>query len=195
MLTMNYNAMLRRNRQRKTNYRKREALLISRSSFITVRISNQNVICQVLKPSSLGDIVICSVHSRELRKYGWKGSMNNLPACYIIGFLLGKKSIEKGTNHAILYTGKHAFTSRIAAALKGLIDAGLDVPVSKDILPTEERIRGGHIAEYAKILKEDQEKYNTRFSSLLKDGLQPQDYPSHFEATLNRISNNLIQNI
>lgn len=121
--------------------------------------------------------------------------MNNLPACYIIGFLLGKKSIEKGTDHAILYAGKHAFTSRIATALKGLIDAGVDIPVSKDILPTEERIRGGHIAEYAKILKEDQEKYNTRFSSLLKDGLQPQDYPSHFEATLNRISNNLIQNI
>src|ERR671928_884068 len=103
MLTMSYRPMLRRNRQRKTNYRKREALLISRSSFITVRISNQNVICQVLKPSSLGDIVICSVHSRELRKYGWKGSMNNLPACYLTGFLLGKKSLAKGTDSAILY--------------------------------------------------------------------------------------------
>jgi len=59
--------MLKRNRQKKTNYRKREALLISRSSFITVKISDQNVICQVLKPTLAGDVVISSVHSRELK--------------------------------------------------------------------------------------------------------------------------------
>ena len=194
MLTMSYHPMLKRNRQKKTNYRKREALLISRRSFITVKISDQNVICQVLKPTPAGDVVISSVHSRELKKYGWKGSMNSLPACYLIGFLLGKKSMEKGTTSAILYTGKDAFTSRIAASLKGMIDAGFNVPVSEDIYPTDERIRGKHIAEYAKILKEDQEKYKIRFSRLLKDGLEPEDYPSHFEATRNSISDNLMQN-
>ena len=186
--------MLKRNRQKKTNYRKREALLISRNSFITVKISDQNVNCQVLKPTPTGDVVISSVHSRELKKYGWKGSMNSLPACYLVGFILGKKSIEKGTNSAILYTGKDAFTSRIAASVKGITDAGFNVPVSEDILPTDERIRGKHIAEYAKILKEDQEKYMMRFSVLIKDGLEPEDYPSHFEATRRKISDNLIHN-
>src|ERR671939_1334869 len=99
---MTYNLTLKRNKQRKTNYRKRAALLLSRRHFIVAKVSDQNVFCQFLKPALKGDIVISSAHSRELRKYGWKGSMNNLPACYIIGYLLGKKSIEKGTNRAIL---------------------------------------------------------------------------------------------
>ena len=194
MLTMSYNPMLKRNRQKKTSYRKREALLISRRPFITVKPSDQNVNCQLLKPTPTGDVVISSVHSRELKKYGWKGSMNCLPACYLIGFLLGKKSMEKGTTSAILYTGIDAFTSRIAATLKGIIDAGFNVPVSEDILPTDERITGNHIAEYAKILKGDQEKYNVRFSQLLKEGLEPEDYPSHFETIRKSISDNPMRN-
>jgi large subunit ribosomal protein L18 len=188
MLIMIYSPSLKRNRQRKTNYRKRAALLISKSPFITIKISDQNVTSQVLKATRSGDVVISSVHSRELKNHGWKGSMNSLPACYLTGLLMGKKSIEKGTDTAILYTGKDPFTTRIAACLKGIVAAGLNVPVSDKSLPKDDRISGEHIVKYAKILKEDQENYNTRFSLLLKGGLKPEDYPLHFEKIKMQIS-------
>jgi large subunit ribosomal protein L18 len=172
---------LKRIKKHKTNYRKRSALLISRRYFITVKVSNQNVAAQILKSTAMGDIVIASAHSRELKKHGWKGSMNSLPACYLTGLLLGKKCMENGTKNAVLYTGRDRFTKRIAACIKGIISAGVDVPVSDQSLPKESRISGQHIAEYARILKKDQEKYDTRFSMLLKEGLKPEDYPSHFE--------------
>jgi large subunit ribosomal protein L18 len=187
---MIYSPTLKRNRQHKTNYRKRAALLISRSPFITVKISDQNVTSQVLKATRSGDVVISSVHSRELKNYGWKGSMNSLPACYLTGLLVGKKSIENGTDTAILYTGKDPFTTRIAACLKGIVAAGVNVPVSDKSLPGDDRISGEHIAKYAKILKEDQENYNTRFSLLLKGGLKPEDYQLHFEKIKMQISGN-----
>jgi large subunit ribosomal protein L18 len=185
---MTYNLTLKRNRQRKTNFRKRAALLLSRSSFIVAKISDQNISSQVLKPMINGDIVICSAHSRELRKYGWKGSMNSLPACFLTGFLLGKKSVANAMNNAILYTGTDSFTSRVAACLKGIVAAGVNVPVSQENLPIDDRINGKHIAEYAKILKADEAKYNSIFSMLVKEGLNPEDYPSHFEATKHKIS-------
>ena len=172
---------LKRIKKHKTNYRKRSALLISRRYFITVKVSNQNVAAQILKSTAMGDIVIASAHSRELKKHGWKGSMNSLPACYLTGLLLGKKCIENRTKNAILYTGKDRFTKRIAACIKGIVSAGVNVPVSDQSLPKESRISGQHIAEYARILKKDQEKYDARFSMLLKEGLKPEDYPSHFE--------------
>ena len=178
---------LKRIKKHKTNYRKRSALLISKRYFITVKVSNQNVAAQVLKPTAMGDIVIASSHSRELKKHGWKGSMNSLPACYLTGLLLGKKCMENGTKNAILYTGMDRFTKRIAACIKGIISAGVDVPVSDQSLPKESRISGQHIAEYARILKKDQEKYDTRFSMLLKEGLKPEDYPSHFEEVKTKV--------
>jgi large subunit ribosomal protein L18 len=192
---MTYNLTLKRNRQRKTNYRKRAALLLSRSSFIVAKISDQNISSQVLKPTINGDIVICSAHSRELRKYGWKGSMNSLPACFLTGFLLGKKSVANATNNAILYTGTDPFTSRVAACLKGIVAAGVNVPVSQENLPIDDRINGKHIAEYAKILKADEVKYNSIFSMLIKEGLNPEDYPSHFEATKHKISEDFISKV
>src|ERR671931_205302 len=192
---MTYHLTLKRNRQGKTNYRKRVALLLSRSNFIVAKVSDQNVSGQVLKPTINGDMVTCSAHSRELRKYGWKGSMKSLPACYLTGFLLGKKSIANSTNNAILYTGTDSFTPRIAACLKGVIAAGINVPVSEDKLPTDDRISGKHIVEYAKILKPNEAKYNSRFSMLIKDGFNPEDYPSHFEAIRNKISQDFMSKI
>lgn len=185
---MSYARTIKRIRQDKTNYRKRASLLIGRRTFITIKITNQNIVAQILKPALSGDIVIASVHSRELLKHGWKGSMNSMPACYLTGMLLGKKSLEKGSENAILYTGKGPFTSRVAACLKGIIAAGVVVPSSEDALPSDNRINGEHIAEYAKILKRNEEIYNKRFSLLLKNGLIPEEYPSHFEKIKMKLS-------
>lgn len=187
---MTYVQTLKRIRSDKTNYRKRAALLIGRHSFVTVKVSDQNVAAQVLKPTPTGDIVIASAHSRELAKQDWKGAFNNLPACYLTGLLMGKKTLEKGVKNAVLYIGKDHFTSRVAACLKGIVDSGVTMPVSEESLPPEERITGRHIAKYASTLKEDQKEYNSRFSAILKNGLKPEDYPTHFEEVRSKISGN-----
>jgi large subunit ribosomal protein L18 len=185
---LTYVRTLKRIREDKTNYRKRSAILIGRHLFVTVRVSDQNVVAQVLKPTPTGDIVIASAHSRELYKHGWKGAFNNLPACYLTGMLLGKKAQEKEINTAVLYIGKNHFTSRVGACTKGIVDAGVSMPVSGESLPDEERISGHHIAEYSRTLKENQEEYNSRFSAILKNGLKPEDYPLHFEEIKSKIS-------
>lgn len=185
---MAYVHTLKRIRQRKTNYRKRSGILIGRRPFIITKISGQNISAQALKPTLTGDIVIASAHSRELIRHGWKGSMNSMPACYLTGLLLGKKSIQKGATNAVLYTGNNPFTTKVAACLKGIVDSGINIPVSKESLPSDDRVSGEHIAKYANLLKDSEEKYNSRFSALLKQGLRPENYPVHFEEVRMRIS-------
>ena len=185
---MAYVHTLKRIRQRKTNYRKRSGILIGRRPFIITKISGQNISAQSLRPTLTGDIVIASAHSRELIHHGWKGSMNSMPACYLTGLLLGKKSIQKGATNAILYTGNNPFTTKVAACLKGIVDSGINIPVSKESLPGDDRVSGKHIANYANLLKDSEEKYNSTFSALLKQGLRPEDYPVHFEEIRMRIS-------
>ena len=177
---MSYIHTLKRIRTHKTNYRKRQALLVSRQNFVTIKITNQNLIAQILKPEILGDMVIVSAYSRELRRYGWKGSLNSLPACYLAGALLGKKALEKGIDKAVLYIGSKPFTSRIAACMKGIVQAGVNIPISSKSFPTEYRLNGQHIADYAlKIKSEDVNKYNRNFSSIIKEGLVPENYRTH----------------
>jgi len=142
---MPYSKILRRLREEKTNYRKRGTMLIGKRDFITVTISNQNTQVQILTPGMTGDKVISSAHSRYLIEKGWKGSRKSVPAAYLTGYLAGKKAISKGTKDAILYTGTKRYTQRMAAALKGIIDAGLKVPASEDTFPPEDRINGKHL--------------------------------------------------
>lgn len=191
---MNYVHTLKRIRERKTNYHKRSSLLLSKKRFITIKVTNQNILTQILEPSITGDKVITSAHSNNLPKFGWKGSLNSLPACYLTGLLLGKKGIFKGIDNAILYTGKDTFTERISACLKGLIDGGIEIPSSEDSFPSSERISGEHISAYASSLKSDAETYNRRFSTIIKNGLNPENYKSHFEECKEKIMNIDVQN-
>ena len=186
---MVYTYTFRRIREGKTNYRKREKLLIGKKDFVTVNVSDKNVSAQLIRPELLGDKVMASVHSNELLSYGWKGSRKNIPSCYLVGLLLGKKCLEKKITRAILYIGKRHFTTKIAACLKGLSEAGLEMPFSENIIPSEQRIQGNHIAEYAKKLKANDELYKSRFSSNLGLGLEPEKYPSHFSEVKDRIVN------
>lgn len=179
---------LKRIRSDKTNYRKRAAIIIARHSFATVRVTDQNISAQVIKTTPTGDLVVASAHSHELAKHGWKGSTNNLPACYLTGLLLGMKALEKGTTKVVLYIGKEHFTTRVAACTKGIADSGVNMPISEESVPDEERITGQHIADYANSLKSDEQQYKSRFSAILKNGLKPEEYPAHFEEVRARIS-------
>jgi large subunit ribosomal protein L18 len=178
---MHYINTIKRIRQHRTNYRKRAAILVGRHHFITIKVTNQNILTRLLDPDIKGDKVLATAHSRELVKQGWNGSLNSLPACYLTGILLGKKCLEKNFDSGVLYIGLNPFTSRVAACLKGIVDAGVHVPASEDSFPEQDRLDGNHIADYAKLLQEDKSKYESRFSLLLKNGLKPEDYPAHVQ--------------
>ena len=118
---------------------------MGKRDFITVNITNENTQVQILKPEMTGDKVIASGHSRYLLQKGWKGSRKNIPAAYLTGYLAGKKALAKGAKDAILYTGTRKYTQRMAAALKGVVDAGVEVPASEETFPPEERLKGDHL--------------------------------------------------
>ena len=139
---MAYSKILRRQRSEKTNYKKRGIMLMGKRDFITVVITNENAQVQILTPNITGDKVVASAHSRYLTSKGWKGSRKSIPASYLIGYLAGKKAISKGAKSALLYSGTRRYTQRMAAALKGVIDAGIEVPADPQTFPSEERIQG-----------------------------------------------------
>jgi len=142
---MAYSQILRRSRDEKTNYKKRRNLLMGRRDFITVQISNENTLVQIHKPELAGDKVLSSAHSRSLLSKGWKGSRKSIPAAYLTGYLAGKKALAQGIKDAVLYSGTRRYTQRMAAALKGIIDAGLEVPADAETFPSKERISGKHL--------------------------------------------------
>ena len=160
---MAYSKILRRLREEKTNYRKRGTMLLGKRDFITVNISNQNTQVQILTPGMTGDKVISSAHSRYLIEKGWKGSRKSVPAAYLTGYLAGKKALGKGAKGAILYTGTKRYTQRMAAALKGVVDAGLEVPANEETFPPQERLNGEHLT-----VKNDVSKMKSTIDSEVK---------------------------
>jgi len=174
----------RRRREGVTDFRARKRAIISQSPLLVVRISGKNVSSQFVKPKVNGDEVLSAAHSSQLRRLGWGGSLKSTPACYLLGMLAGKKARERGVERAVLYNGVVPFIkgSRIAAFVKGVVDAGVAIPVDEEALPSQERITGKSIAEYAsKMAKEGRELYMRRFSALVKKGFKPEEYPARFE--------------
>ena len=178
-----YSVPYRRRREGKTDYRKRKALILSRKPRLVVRGTLKNIIVQIVAAKPHGDEVLVSAHSRELLKnYGWKAPRGNLPAAYLTGLLCGLKAKAKGIKEAVLDIGLHSPTkgARVFAALKGVLDAGLNVPHGEEKLPDEERIRGVHIAQYAKMLSANTERYMAAFSKYLENKIPPENLPEHF---------------
>jgi large subunit ribosomal protein L18 len=171
-----YKVPYRRRREGKTNYRKRLKLLLSRKPRLVVRITNRRVIAQIVEYHPDGDRVLVGVDSKLLGEYGWRGDLNNTPACYLTGLLVAKKSLEKGISQAILDIGLHTPTkgSRVFAVLRGAVEGGLEIPHNPDVLPDDSRIRGEHIASYYEMNPE-------RFGDYEKRGLKPTDLPKHVE--------------
>lgn len=186
-----YRVPWRRRREGKTNYYKRVKLVLSGKPRLIVRKTNKYIIVQVAEARIEGDRMIAVAHSRELvKRYGWRAGTKNTSAAYLTGFLAALRALKAGVREAVLDIGLASPSpgSRVFAALKGALDAGLEVPHSESILPPLERIRGEHIASWAsKLAKEDPERYKRQFSMYLKAGLKPEDLPSHFEEVLGRI--------
>lgn len=184
-----YAVQFRRKIEGKTNYRKRLKLLLSNKLRLVVRRSLNNISAQIIEHHPKGDKIIVSAHSMELKKFGWKTSGGNIPSAYLVGLLIGKKAKEKGIKEAVLDLGLNSSVkgSRTYALLRGALDSGLGVPCSNNILPDEERIKGKHIINYASLLTKDNEAYKKRFSSYLKNNIDPLEFDKYFESVKKKI--------
>ena len=142
-----YRVKFRRRREGKTNYYRRRSLLLSRRSRLVVRKTNSDTIVQIINANVAGDVTVASAVARELPNYGWTAGTSNVPAAYLTGYLAGLRAKSRGVSGAILDIGLNPPIkgSRIYAALKGAIDAGLEVPHSPEILPDNSRVSGEHI--------------------------------------------------
>ena len=180
-----YRVPRRRRREGKTNYYKRYRILKSGQKVrAVVRKTNKYIVVQLIEFSPKGDVTHVGVSSKALFKFGWRGDPNNTSAAYLIGLLAGLMAKSRGIAYAVPDIGLHRPSrgARVFAALKGLNDAGVSVPVSKEVIPSEERIRGKHIANLAnKLMSLDEELFKKRFSKMLLRGLDPRDLPEHFE--------------
>ncbi|MDH5815585.1 MAG: 50S ribosomal protein L18 [Candidatus Nezhaarchaeota archaeon] len=189
----------RRRRKGLTDYRLRLKMLLSRKPLLVVRKTNTQIIVQIVKPEVKGDVVLAQATGRELKvKFGWPASGKNTPAAYLAGYLAGLRAIKAGVKEAILYIGLHRAVkgARVFAALKGALDAGLKVPHSPEVLPSEDRIRGLHIAEYARLLRESNPTtFEKRFSAYLRSGFNPEKIVEAFESVKKRIEESLLQAI
>lgn len=181
-----WRVQFRRKRSGKTDYKYRLRLLRSGRPRLVTRISLKHVIAQFVRATPDGDLVLASAHSKELEKLGWKGYTADTPAAYLVGLLCGYRALEAGMKECALDLGMYNPTpqAKVFAVLKGALDAGLQIPHDEGILPSEERIRGGHIAQYAAKLKENDEKtYRAKFSAYLRRGMAPERLPTNFNET------------
>jgi len=164
----------RRRREGKTDYQARRRLTIqdknkynSAKYRLCVRITNKEVICQIIQPKIIGDHCITSAYSRELSRYGIEVGLTNYAACYATGLLCARRLLDK-LELADAYEGqaepdgemflveqegeKRPFTcvldvglvrtstgSRVFGALKGAVDGGLNIPHSEKRFPGYDR--------------------------------------------------------
>ena len=177
-----YRVHLRRRREGKTDYQARKALVASRKPRLVTRASIKNVEVQIIIAKPHGDEVLASANSRELIKsYGWRAPTGNIPASYLTGLLCGVKAKAAGIKEAILDIGLVSPTkgSKIFAVLSGVVDAGVEVPHSEEKI-VKERMKGEHIAKYAKSLGAGSEEYTAKFSQYIAQGVAPEKIVEHF---------------
>jgi len=164
----------RRRREGKTDYQARRRLTIqdknkynSTKYRMCVRMTNKDVVCQVIQPKIIGDHCIASAYAHELPRYGIEVGLTNYAACYATGLLVARRLLKKleldeqyegqtepdGEMFLVEHEdGKRPFScvldvglvrtstgSRCFGALKGAVDGGLNIPHSEKRFPGYDR--------------------------------------------------------
>jgi large subunit ribosomal protein L18 len=185
-----YRVAFRRRREGKTDYKARKALVISRIPRVVTRGSLKHFNVQIVEATPTGDRVIASANSKELKNYGWQAACGNIPSAYLTGLLCGVRAGAKDVKKAVADIGLHQPTkgARIFASLKGVIDAGVEIPHDAEKLPDEKRLRGQHIADYAKNLASSNvQLYEKTFSEYLQRSVSLEKIPEQFETAKEKI--------
>jgi large subunit ribosomal protein L18 len=155
----------RRRRKHKTDYRHRKSLLMSDMPRAVVRCSTRNTVVQFARFEPKGDVILATANTKELKELGWSKATGNTTAAYLAGYLAGMRA-KKTSPKAVLDIGLHSPTrgSKVFAALKGMLDAGIDIPHDESILPSEDRIKGSHIGDDAPKM------FDTVLEKIIKEG-------------------------
>jgi large subunit ribosomal protein L18 len=118
---------------------------MSKSARLVIRRSNNYVIAQIVTSDIAQDKVIIGASSRDLLAHGWPkthaGSLKGLAASYLTGMLLASKA-KASVKSAVLDMGmqRNVKKGRVYAALRGVIDGGIQVPHNPASLPDDKRI-------------------------------------------------------
>ena len=150
----------KRKQERKTSYKKRFGMLKSGKGRVVIRKTNRYLIIQYVQSQESKDKVIFGISSKELLNKGWpkeiKGSLKNISASYITGYLFGKKGLENGLNGGILDIGlqRNIAGGKIYSALNGIVDSGFYISHDKKVFPKKERIEGENLkGDVKKVVK------------------------------------------
>jgi|TARA_Y100000310_G_scaffold169941_1_gene170150 large subunit ribosomal protein L18 len=150
----------RRRKEGKTDYKSRFGLLKSGKARVVVRRTNKYLIGQIVSSDIAQDKVVVGVNSKDLLAKGWPkelaGSLKSLPACYLTGYLLGKKS--KDVEEGVLDIGlqRNISQSRLYSFLKGLVDSGFKIAHDEKVFPSEEMLNKNE--KTGKLIKQIKEK-------------------------------------
>jgi len=161
-----YQVKYRRRREGKTDYKARRRLIIQDKTKynapkyrLVVRITNNDVICQIIYAKIIGDVTIVAAYSHELKHFGLTVGLTNYAAAYATGLLVARRLLKRfnlDTKYvglkkangaefcvrpnrdgprpfkAILDVGLARTTTgaKIFGALKGALDGGLNIPHS-----------------------------------------------------------------
>ncbi len=155
MRTKRYAMQYRRKREGRTDYRKRASLVLSGKTRFVIRRTGTRMIVQAVVFEPKGDRIILTADSKSLEKLGWKSGLNTSTS-YLTGYLAGvlakSKKIESGISDLGARAGHKG--GRMYAAIKGLVDAGVEVPHDPEVLPKADRINGTHLKNGAKVSQE-----------------------------------------
>lgn len=166
-----------------------------------VRITNADVVCQIIYSKIQGDIILAAAYAHELPAFGVKVGLTNYAAVYCTGLLCARRALVKlGLDKTEFdeENGPRSFKANLDvglartstgakcfAALKGAVDGGLNIPHSEKRFPgfdnakstldgevLRKYIFGGHVADYMRQLQEDEpEAYARQFSRFVKAGI------------------------
>jgi len=147
-----YFVPFRRRREGKTDYYQRTRLVVANVPRMVVRKTNRHIIVQLVTAEMDGDRTLVAANSSELAGFGYTGSPSSTPAAYLTGLLFAAKARKENYKAAVLDIGLNRATpgARVFAALKGAVEAGLEIPHGEKILPDDARVKGAHIVAYNK---------------------------------------------
>jgi large subunit ribosomal protein L5e len=96
-----YQVKFRRRREGKTDYRARTRLTLqdknkynSPKYRFVVRITNKDIVCQIIYAKICGDVTIAAAYAHELPRYGVKVGLTNYAAAYCTGLLLARRVLK-----------------------------------------------------------------------------------------------------
>lgn len=131
-----------------TDYHQRLNLLKSKLPRCVIRKSNNGMLVQVTTFHQKGDNVITAARAKDLKELGYTLHLGNTTAAYLTGLLAAKRALKAGTQGDVIIDfglQRIQYGNRLFAAVKGLIDGGLQVKVGEGVFPSEERINGEHL--------------------------------------------------